>query len=374
MSIKVKQALTKCFQEIRDQIFDENTIRTLLIVGREYVKTEGLIKELAHFIAHPIRDKGLCHKKVNNRYAKVMLVDKQLHTLIVDGRLNLNGIETEDQLSDFMLGAVNVDKVEATLFEILYFDGLADISEEHLLKYSGFNRKDALSVLKRYYIKHGDHYYCKVNNMMGLNEEAAKLPLPEAMSPEEAQAGYEQVKINLLKIKATIDALQKVIRGTIEYRSIFEPEDLYKELNTSFAGIIKKFGIEGTLLESIKTYQADILLCIMTLLHDSTFTFFDGTVAQTFLCAYNDDKLTETTTGSAESTNYWQTGVLALYITFTAFDKINSYPLFVSDLKLPDYLSPENLRSLNTNGGLIKEIPWTTAARIDGKLKLVATV
>lgn len=52
MSIKIRQALIESLIKIEKKEFDESTIRTLLIVSREYMKFDGLVKELAHFIAH----------------------------------------------------------------------------------------------------------------------------------------------------------------------------------------------------------------------------------------------------------------------------------------------------------------------------------
>ena len=72
MSIKIKQALTESLIKIEKKEFDEKTIRTLLIVSREYLRYDGLVKELAHFIAHPKSNKGIFHKKVNSRYAKCL--------------------------------------------------------------------------------------------------------------------------------------------------------------------------------------------------------------------------------------------------------------------------------------------------------------
>ncbi len=78
MSIKIKQALTESLIKIEKKEFDEKTIRTLLIVSREYLRYDGLVKELAHFIAHPKRNKGIFHKKVNSRYAKFKLIEEQV--------------------------------------------------------------------------------------------------------------------------------------------------------------------------------------------------------------------------------------------------------------------------------------------------------
>ncbi|MCS4162945.1 hypothetical protein M2419_000008 [Sphingobacterium sp. BIGb0116] len=69
ISVKVKQAIESCLLKIKERTFDEDTIRTLLISTREYIKIDSIIRELAHFIAHPTRNQGIFHSKVNSRYA-----------------------------------------------------------------------------------------------------------------------------------------------------------------------------------------------------------------------------------------------------------------------------------------------------------------
>ena len=78
MSIKVKQGITKCLTNIEGGTFDEDTIRTLLILSREHLNNNSLIKEIAHFIAHIDRTQGIFHRKINSRYAKFKLTKEQV--------------------------------------------------------------------------------------------------------------------------------------------------------------------------------------------------------------------------------------------------------------------------------------------------------
>jgi len=71
--------------------------------------------ELAHFVAHPKRNQGLFHKKVNSRYAKLKLVDKQL--LSEDILKIQDNIKSEEDLSNFMLGGTSTDKIESNYFK-----------------------------------------------------------------------------------------------------------------------------------------------------------------------------------------------------------------------------------------------------------------
>ena len=116
MSIKIKQAIINCLDKITDETFDEDTIRMLLITSREHVGAEGLIKELTHFIVHSERNQGIFHRKVNSRYAKFKLVKDQVNKFDFE-ESKQRRINTEAELSDFMLGGISVEKVESTQFD-----------------------------------------------------------------------------------------------------------------------------------------------------------------------------------------------------------------------------------------------------------------
>src|SRR5690606_24134324 len=152
MSIKIRQALTESLIKIEKKEFDEETIRTLLIVSREYLKYDGLIKELAHFIAHPKRNRGIFHKKVNSRYAKFKLIDEQLLKKQPE-------IKTEEELCDYMLSGANLEKIELKFFNILYFDRLDDVPESHLKKYTLYTKEQEEKTLKDNYTKKENFYY-----------------------------------------------------------------------------------------------------------------------------------------------------------------------------------------------------------------------
>lgn len=376
MSIKVKQALTKCLTQIKNQTFDEDTIRTLLIVARDFIKEEGLVKELAHFIAHPVRDKGIFHKRVNNRYAKWKLVDEQFDK-VKDNKDFFKTIETESQLSDFMLGAVQLESIDAKLFEILYVDGINDISEKHLLTYTGMGKTKAIELLKSSYEKKNNQYILRaieIEEGIRRREKMVKTFGLEILGEAERKKVIEiiqkdlEIKGKIDLAKKQIDHLQKVIRGTIEFPSVFEENTLDKEIYSSISKLITQFNLDSTFLMATKKFRKDILLCIMTLLHDSTFKFYDGNQARTFLCFYREQ--TEEDFGKLDDINtIYAKGVLGLYITYKVFDKTNSHPLFISDLKIKDYINKSELDEKTDY--LFNEIPWTTAIRQGKKLKLV---
>lgn len=364
MSIKIKQSLIKSLIKIRNKTFDEETVRTLLITARESIKFEGLIKELAHFIAHTNRSQGIFHRKVNSRYTKMKLIEERVNS----GEFTeiQSQINTEDELSNFMLDGVVIDKIEAKLFDILYRDGLEDMNEDHLIKYTGFNKKQAKKYLDEHYIKSSGYYYLKAlkteRNIVNL------ILLPGSKNDIELENPIREGLKVIKKITETMNILQRVIRGTIYYSSVFEAKSLNNEFISVFGNVLKIFDIDHSYITDINDNAEDLLLCIMTLLHDSTFEFYDKNTAEIYLCAYLDfDPLKPFRESPIEIYNE---GVLALYINYNSKNSSNSYPLFVSDLKVKNYVSAEDYTEFPVSRST-ETIPWISAERINNNLKLI---
>jgi hypothetical protein len=174
MSVKVKQGIKECLGQISDNTFNEGTIRTLLMLSRENIP-EGLIKELAHFMAHTERNKGMFYKKVNSRYTKYKLTSDQMAKVEINQLRQT--VKTEDELSDFLLAGVSVDKIDAKLFEILYCDGLDDFPESHLIKYTGWKKAAVKNFLKYSYVKKSGFYYLNTSLTENLIKAFRDLPL-----------------------------------------------------------------------------------------------------------------------------------------------------------------------------------------------------
>lgn len=367
MSVKVKQAIINCLSKVENNTFDEDTIRTLLIVAREHFKTDGLIKELAHFIAHTERTQGIFHKKINSRYAKYKLVDEQVATVDI-GELSKT-IKTEDELSDFMLSGVSVEKIEAKLFNILYLDGLDDLPESHLVKYTDFKKHELKKILEQFYVKKDGYYYMTTNRTENMINAFRSLPLSKYNPEKEVEMAEQlrQAENTAKKVKSTMDGIQKAIRGAIFSNSVFETETFRNEIVTAITQVIDKFRIDRKYIDDIKENCDDILLCIMTLLHDSKFIFFDKNEAKIFLCFYMDYNYEEARKPDYNSDEVlYEKGVIALYILGK---RSITFPLFVSDLPIKQYLSYENYKSKPMTSS-ISETIWTTANRIDKRLQL----
>lgn len=370
MSVKVKQAIVRCLDKIENAFFDEDTIRTLLIVSREHIKTDGLIRELAHFVAHNERTQGIFHRKVNSRYTKLKIVKERGQS--VNLKELAKTIKTEEQLSDFMLGGIDIEKVEGRLFNILFIDGLDDLPEEHVKKYTGLTRKEVQDMITRFYHRKDGFYYLKTNTTKNLVNAFKMLPTelydPNG-EPELAKqiADAENIANN---IKTKIDNVLKVIRGAIFFNSVFDAKTFRDDIQITIANIVKKFELDYKYLKAVEDSSDEILLCIMTLLHDSRFLFYDKNEARTFLCLYRGDNFEESQRkGYDIQKDMYENGVLALYLEGSDMMTI---PLFVSDLKIKQYLSFEDY-AVEPASEAISESIWVTASRFgsNGPLHLV---
>jgi hypothetical protein len=368
MSIKVKQAIQDCLSKIEEENFDEDTIRTLLITSRESVRVDGLIRELAHFIAHTERTQGIFHKKVNSRYAKYKLIHDQ--ALRSDLKNISDKIKTEEELSDFMLGGVSLEKIDAKLFNILYVDGLDDMPESHLLKYTGFKKSVVVNMIKEYYVKKGNFFYLKTIETEFLMNALRNLPTTQHDAKGDLALNESLMNAEKLvaKIKSTVDRVLKVVRGVIFFDSVFSTAEFKTEIETALLQVINKFDIDKKYLEQIKAKSDDILICIMTLLHDSKFIFYDKNEARTFLCLYIGDNGLESQKDDYDIVDdLYNNGVIGLYLE----DKETlTFPLFVSDLPVKKYLQREALLKSPLRSNISKSI-WTTAGRLNGKLYLI---
>lgn len=362
MSIKVKYAIIDCLDKIAAEEIDETIIRTLLVSSREYLKNEGLIKELAHFVAHPTRNKGLFHKSVNSRYAKLKQVYNQVKRIEL---LELSKREiSEDELSDFLLDGVDIDRVPAKLFESLYHDGLEDLPEEHLLKYTGFTKAEAKEAFSTNYVKSNGYYVLKVLQTEKLIFALENLP----EDPDTANA-IEEAKRIAHVIRGQINTLQRVIRGAIYYSSVFSTDMLREDFHSSMLQVFQRFDISTHYLHLTANKMEDVLVCIMALLHDSTFRFYDGNQGKVFLCLYDDFKKMEIGTDSENSLRLFENGVLALYLKYEQGQATHYQPLYISELPIRQYVSKREFLERHVSQAM-NPIPWICARQSGGKLKL----
>ena len=140
---KIKQRITA----IEMGSFDEDDVKLLLIEIREKLKGETFLREICDFVAHSDRNKGICHKKVDVRYAKLKLVEENTKRTLTPDFIEKNKDKSERFFTDAMLNYIQAAKIEKELFELLILSGIDDIENELFLQYYKLN-KNILAPIK----------------------------------------------------------------------------------------------------------------------------------------------------------------------------------------------------------------------------------
>jgi hypothetical protein len=312
-SIKLKNSIAEKFERVRLDSFDESDIKALLIDIREYIRDQTLLRELADFIAHPKRDKGICHKLLNARYAKLSLFQEQVNRVKSEGGFEKFNIKTEHDFSSIMLSSVSTDRIKSDLFRVLFADGIEDIDEKLFKQYYKVGRNVVSKLISDSYFLSDGHYILKN-----------------------------------VKQRDLIDDLLKFIRGTVTGKPAFELSAFKKELENSIKRIVSTFSLDAMYVKAFKDRTQGILLCIMCLLHDARLTFYDKKEGRILLTTKEN--------------------FLALSTDQTVFH----FYLFISDLKITDFIEtlPDDW---NATSDLMRELPWINARRnTNNKLVLTA--
>jgi len=309
-SIKLKNSILDTFEKVMSDTFQESDIKALLVDIREYIRDQTLLRELADFIAHPKRDKGICYKLLNARYAKLLLFEEQIQRIDREGGIEKLNIKNEFDYSNAVLSSLSVDRIKSDLFKILFVDGIEDIEDKVLRKYYKVGKSEILRFLNNSYFQ-VDGYHILKN----------------------------------LKSRNLIDDILKFIRGYVSGNTAFKQTEFNNELETSIKRVIEKFKIDNKYLEVFKTHRSKILVCIMCLLHDARLTFYNKNEGRIYLTT-NDKSL-------------------ALATDNTIF----KFYLFVSDIKIHYYLEQGDKYEHSNMG----EIPWINARRDKNNRLLLMT-
>lgn len=242
--------------EIEKGLFDEDDIKLLLIEIREKLKDETFLKEICHFIAHSDRDKGICHKKVDVRYAKLKFVDENTRKILTPDFIEKNRNKPERFFTDAMLNYIDSDKIEKTQFELLILSGIDDLENAHFLKYYKLNKKQIKRIISNAY-RLIDGYYVIKDTLK--------------------QAEY-----------LFIDDILKFIRGTVSGKPAFTENEIINDFIHGLKRLCSEIKYEAD-FNKIKENKDDLIVCIISLLHDSTFRLFDGTIGTGFISLHPEE-------------------------------------------------------------------------------------
>ena len=250
MSFKRNVYLLESLKRLENNTFDERDIKLLLIEIRDLLMAESFLREVADFVAHPERARGMCHITINSRYCKMKFANEGQQRLNDDGIFVNNTDKPWSFFSDQMLSYIQTPKIKKDLFEIIIKEGIEEISEHLFLEYYKINKDKVRTIVFSAYVKAN---------------------------------GYYQIKHEIkCRDYLFLDDLLKFMRGTTTGISAFNDVDLKKDLITCISRIIseQKLGLD---LKNITNSFDSMIVCIISILHEATFKMFDGTTATSYL-------------------------------------------------------------------------------------------
>lgn len=307
--------IVRRIKAIENSAFTEDDIKLLLIEIRERLKKNRFLTEICHFVAHSKRDKGICHKKIDVRYAKLKYIEENTKAKLTQEFISKNKDKPERFFTDTMLDFIKTEKIEKSLFELIIIGGIDDLENELYSKFYKTNKKRVKSLVTSSY---------------------------------ELVNGYYLINDSLdRKEFLYIDDLLKFVRGTVTGKPAFNSHDIKND----FIRAIKKLSVELNHILNLKEFNKnidDVILTIITLLQDAQFKLFDGEIGRSYMVLHPRDN-------GSEICLMGQTGTFSM-------------PLIGTNLKAKKYIAVNDVEIETRN---LSEIPWTNIYRNEkGKIEL----
>lgn len=221
---KIKRDIGKRLEEISLNTFSRDTIKLMLIEIREYLPQKSALKEIAHFVAHPERDKGLILETVNYAYNRSRVLFRQL-----SGSKPGKGLELD-------INKLPVDVYETVVWHFTHI-------KPNVRKLKSFTRS---------------FEFDRVGNFYKPKKEI---------------------------INETIKHIQEAI-GILSLQPALSQDNIIQQILTT----VKQLGL-AEYAESISAMQNSIMVCILSMLHQSLFYLKDGNTAEAHLS--NDPVVTD---------------------------------------------------------------------------------
>jgi uncharacterized membrane-anchored protein YjiN (DUF445 family) len=317
MNSKASKKLKERLETINGGTFDEDDIKLLLIEIRDYLQGESILREVCDFIAHPKRNKGICHRRIDSRYAKQFFAKKRTQELINEKVFENNHDKPWSFFSDQILDYIKTDKIEKNLFETIIKEGIEEIDDELFQKYYGLRKNEVKSMISKFYVRDKSGYSLK----KGISKKSYFL----------------------------IDELLKFIRGTFTGKSAFDQSEIEIDILNAIERLTKELSLTVDLNE-FKKHLSDIIVCILCIIHDTNFELFDKKIGQSYL--------------SVHPTEDHKTFTLGLVVNTDGF----VFQIISTSIDSKTYL--DNI-DIELDTLTMSQIPWCFSTRDkDGKLRL----
>ena len=233
-SIKTKFSIQKNLESILKKEFTESNIKELLMDIREFISKNTILRDMADFMAHPTRDKGLCHSDIDLIHAKLKF------TLPVNAE------------------KLDIANIPEKLYNTLLKYGVEKIVDADFINAVGINKRKFQEVLKKNY---------KLRNK-------------------------KVILVNQFMFNYMIKGINYLI-GNVEIKSVFSQEEFINELKNAIEILQVEFKIIGDYSKAIEENSNDIMICLISLLHDAKITLFNNEVGKLYISLIPNKDLIE---------------------------------------------------------------------------------
>lgn len=234
LNLKQISSVLHYFNKIKQDEFDEYTIKSLLIDIRDSLPMDSVLREICHFVAHPLeRDRGITHSKIDRYYCQFKYVNL----------LNAKVYEFP------------VNQMTKKEFDV-FCDIILNTNEDFFFHESAMTPTDAINSLNGCY----------------KNKDGKRvLHKPKAIKQ--------------------INTILNTAMRSIEANAIITQDDIIGELTNQLISLSHEHIPAAEIINHLGSHADELILCIISLLQSASFKLYDGKVGVGILLDSDDGSL-----------------------------------------------------------------------------------
>jgi len=246
LSERTKGDLILILSKFEKDTYNEDDIEKLLLILRAFFEGQGIIWELASFIAHPeARSKGIFQEKIDTNYAILK------YQLVNNKKFEYCPSKEDEDLK------INLFKIKSPIFKALILGGIKNYPEKKLQSDLNLNQKVCLKIL--------NETYTVVNGYHVLKE-------------------FKNISI--------ITQIFNLVFSLFQTKLILSEDKIISQFEYCFKQINLNLKLNFNYKEFLKNNAPQFLLCIICILHSRQFKLFDGKIGKCEIGLVKDDSQT----------------------------------------------------------------------------------
>lgn len=290
MNDKSKVSIRTHIAAILEDSYDEDTVKLLLIDIRDFATDLAHLREICHFVAHPERDQGSIHNRILSRFLRIRYMNETMERAMLEKDIHLPG--PKEDFGDYVFRTIPLDHYmvfEKKYFELIVVEGLNDFYDSFFQRTFRSSRTSVSKLVEANYRKVDGKYHLK--------------PTHDS------------------RIIRTIFILET----SVEFQPLIFPDKILTDLKTALLRISSKLDLNESVIEQVFLHGEDIVLAMLSLLHDITFVSGETSIGRSFISAENS--------------------LVGLYCEFLPSGKPFIFPLVQTASRIENYSDSGEVRS-----------------------------